>query len=34
MKLFLNATSPYARFVRVVALEKGLKPELVWVDPW
>ncbi|MBE0505127.1 MAG: glutathione S-transferase N-terminal domain-containing protein [Marinospirillum sp.] len=34
MKLYLNATSPYARFVRVVALEKGLKPELVWVDPW
>ncbi|SFX39589.1 glutathione S-transferase family protein [Marinospirillum alkaliphilum] len=34
MKLYLNATSPYARFVRVVALEKGLQPELVWVDPW
>lgn len=34
MKLYLNTTSPYARFVRVVALEKGLQPELVWVDPW
>lgn len=34
MKLYLNATSPYARLVRVVALEKGLQPELVWVDPW
>lgn len=34
MKLYLNTTSPYARLVRVVALEKGLQPELVWVDPW
>lgn len=34
MKLYLNATSPYARFARVVALEKGLQPELIWVDPW
>lgn len=34
MKLYLNASSPYARLVRVVALEKDLQPELVWVDPW
>jgi glutathione S-transferase len=36
MKLLLNTTSPYARFARVVMLEKGLQSqvELVWVDPW
>lgn len=36
MQLLLNATSPFARLVRVVALEKGLadRLELVWVDPW
>lgn len=36
MKLLLNATSPYARFARIVMLEKGLQSqvELVWVDPW
>lgn len=34
MHLFLNATSPFARLARVVALEKGLNPELVWCDPW
>lgn len=36
MKLYLNKTSPYARLVRVVALEKGLEDslELCWVDPW
>lgn len=34
MHLFLNATSPFARVARVVALEKGLSPELVWCDPW
>ena len=34
MRLFLNATSPFARVARVVALEKGLSPELVWCDPW
>lgn len=34
MRLFLNATSPFARVARVVALEKGLNPELVWCDPW
>lgn len=36
MKLFLNATSPFARLARVAALEKGLGSglELVWCDPW
>ena len=34
MRLFLNATSPFARVARVIALEKGLSPELVWCDPW
>lgn len=34
MRLFLNATSPFARVARVTALEKGLNPELVWCDPW
>lgn len=34
MRLFLNATSPFARVARVIALEKGLNPELVWCDPW
>lgn len=36
MQLFLNATSPFARLARVVALEKGLEDqlELVWCDPW
>ncbi|GGE51983.1 hypothetical protein GCM10007276_31320 [Agaricicola taiwanensis] len=36
MKLFLNDTSPFARFVRATALELGLENrlELVWADPW
>ncbi len=36
MKLHLNQTSPYARVVRIVALELGLgdQLELVWSDPW
>ncbi|UTV29525.1 glutathione S-transferase family protein [Photobacterium atrarenae] len=36
MKLYLNATSPYARAVRITAIEKQLDQplELVWVDPW
>ncbi|XKH00391.1 glutathione S-transferase N-terminal domain-containing protein [Marinobacter nauticus] len=34
MELYLNATSPYARVARIAAMEKGLEPELVWVDPW
>ena len=36
MQLFLNATSPFARLARVVAIEKGLIQhiELVWCDPW
>lgn len=36
MQLFLNATSPFARVARVVALEKGLvhQLELRWCDPW
>ena len=36
MQLFLNATSPFARVARVVALEKGLSEQLqlVWCDPW
>jgi glutathione S-transferase len=36
MQLFLNTTSPFARVVRVVALEKGLADQLTLVsaDPW
>lgn len=35
MKLYLNATSPFARFARIVALEKNISGlELVWCDPW
>lgn len=36
MQLFLNATSPFARVARVVALEKGLGDRLTLVnaDPW
>lgn len=34
MHLFLNTTSPFARLARVIALEKGLRFNLVWCDPW
>ncbi len=36
MELFLNCTSPHARVVRIVALEKqfGDVLDLSWVDPW
>ena len=36
MKLFLNSSSPYARAVRIVLLEKGLSDivKLCWCDPW
>ncbi len=36
MKLYASPTSPYARFVRVVLLEKELDPRVtpVWVNPW
>ena len=36
MELYLNATSPYARLVRIVLLEKGLMNAvtLKWCDPW
>lgn len=36
LELFLNATSPYARVVRICAIEKGLEENLIlnWVDPW
>jgi glutathione S-transferase len=38
MKLYLNTSSPFARYVRVVALqlEQGLEQalELAWCDPW
>ncbi|MGP9666298.1 glutathione S-transferase N-terminal domain-containing protein [Halomonas sp. AOP22-C1-8] len=36
MELYLNATSPYARLVRIVLLEKGLSDAvtLKWCDPW
>ena len=36
MQLLLNQTSPYARAVRVTALEAGFgeRLELVWSDPW
>lgn len=36
MQLFVNPTSPFARIVRVIVLEKGLADHvtLVWSDPW
>jgi glutathione S-transferase len=36
VKLFVNQTSPYARKVRMVVLEKGLQSDIetVDVDPW
>ena len=36
MELYLNATSPYARLVRIVLMEKGLADAvtLKWCDPW
>lgn len=36
MKLFVNATSPYARLIRVMLIETGLDAEtsIVTVDPW
>ena len=36
MELYLNATSPYARLVRIVLIEKGLADAvtLKWCDPW
>ncbi|MDO4637239.1 MAG: glutathione S-transferase family protein [Lautropia sp.] len=35
MKLFLNETSPFARFVLMVAAEHGREDLLLeWVDPW
>lgn len=36
MQLHLNATSPFARVARIIALEKGLQDqlELCWTDPW
>lgn len=36
MKLFLNKTSPFARAIRILIIEKGLedKVELCWSDPW
>ncbi|RUR54347.1 glutathione S-transferase N-terminal domain-containing protein [Vreelandella populi] len=36
MQLYLNATSPYARIVRVCLYEKRLieQVELCWCDPW
>lgn len=34
MQLHLNATSPFARVARIVALEKGIELELCWSDPW
>ncbi|WP_417421578.1 glutathione S-transferase family protein [Halomonas sp.] len=36
MELYLNATSPYARLVRIVLMEKGLSDAvtLKWCDPW
>lgn len=36
MKLYASPTSPYARLVRVVILEKelGERIERVWLDPW
>ncbi|TFH88486.1 glutathione S-transferase [Billgrantia azerbaijanica] len=36
MELYLNATSPYARTARIVALERGLAAAVAlrWCDPW
>mgnify|MGYP001172528256 CR=1 FL=1 len=36
MELFLNATSPYARMVRIVVQEKSLADAVTlrWCDPW
>ena len=36
MKLFLNKTSPYARMIRILLLEKDLTDEVefCWCDPW
>lgn len=36
MQLFLNATSPYARLVRVAVIERGLAEAVAlrWCDPW
>lgn len=36
MQLYLNATSPYARLVRIVLIEKGLADAVTlnWCDPW
>ncbi|MBE0463858.1 MAG: glutathione S-transferase family protein [Halomonadaceae bacterium] len=36
MQLYLNTTSPYARLVRIVLIEKGLinAVTLNWCDPW
>ncbi|MBP5981759.1 MAG: glutathione S-transferase [Halomonas sp.] len=36
MQLYLNATSPYARLVHIVLIEKGLADAvtLEWCDPW
>lgn len=35
MKLYLNDTSPFARFILICALEYDIKEmELIWVNPW
>lgn len=34
MKLYLNTSSPFARYVRAVALQLEQELELVWCDPW
>lgn len=36
MQLFVSPTSPFARLVRVIRLEKALTDEIAieWVDPW
>ncbi|GHE21802.1 glutathione S-transferase N-terminal domain-containing protein [Halomonas urumqiensis] len=36
MELFLNSSSPYARMVRIMVLEKGLAEAVTlrWCDPW
>ncbi|WP_217522568.1 glutathione S-transferase family protein [Vibrio metschnikovii] len=34
LTLYLNATSPYARLVRICALEKQILLNLAMVDPW
>ncbi|WP_249979131.1 glutathione S-transferase N-terminal domain-containing protein [Vreelandella olivaria] len=36
MELFLNATSPYARMVRIIVMERGLADTVTlrWCDPW